>query len=686
MQVPAASSRRRTTGGGSPYQVFQNERLKTFKATASAADLTSAGTLTKEALERARKRCTEDWKAMPLEAKQPYKDLYNARLTQRRLEASQAATREAAAEQVANVALHPASHWGIGTQQSPVHPELFAAAIEGSGKLPSPGEVFNALEFAILELEPGDLLGATVQLEPCNLLGRNICQQHPRYQDIAKLHQVLKTFCDVLGKEAAGTGDILCLFEGTEPRPPTLDVCTRVCALLSHVSYSPKFQDWTMCDAADGSHLSAVELVFPVEVKLGAVALHHLPGVADGQVLHHKTSDDLSAYLDGIARRWRLRVCKYELLSPWRMKVVGVDEAIDLATSTSTRARSRAGLPQDLVEALALNDLGDPLCNNNMQAASAPRPRRSRQPTPRSGRQSALETAAGAPEDGGDHELFGGPGDDDEDEQPEAFEPPAPLENPPSFDGELLGLGEGLLIPEIDRSELMDGQAVAEPGRDPTSSPRAGGPADVDAWPDVVGMGAAHGAEIAAAVAELGGFVDLASELSGLIDEDDRREQAVAGEQHPPQPLQQDQPGPHGAASSSSSAALAPAAAAAALPPTPMEAPASEEVASSAGAAQPAAPVQSPGDPIVDGPPGWTMTPGGYVFCDAARLRGRITSWRHNVSVRCTLHGCSKAKRRTAVTDGQLAQWLAAGVVASAAAPETPADQLKKAHIQSFVL
>ena len=56
------------------------------------------------------------------------------------------------------------------------------------------------------------------------------------------------------------------------------------------------------------------------------------------------------------------------------------------------------------------------------------------------------------------------------------------------------------------------------------------------------------------------------------------------------------------------------------------------------------------------------MTAKGYVFCDQHRFRGRITSWGKNVSVKCAVHGCSKAKGRAKVTDGQLAEWLRRGV------------------------
>jgi hypothetical protein len=100
-------------------------------------------------------------------------------------------------------------------------------------------------------------------------------------------------------------------------------------------------------------------------------------------------------------------------------------------------------------------------------------------------------------------------------------------------------------------------------------------------------------------------------------------------------------------------------------------------------AAEPVPAVEEPPDPPL------RVAKDGYVFSNANRLVGRLTSWGKNVSMKCQAHGgsCSLAKGRHKVTDEALLAWLnrASEVVVPAganAAEERAAAVLHKAMFQ----
>lgn len=152
------------------------------------------------------------------------------------------------------------------------------------------------------------------------------------------------------------------------------------------------------------------------------------------------------------------------------------------------------------------------------------------------------------------------------------------------------------------------------------------------------------------AVDGIGEILDLAAELTGIADE------AEDGQGQPPS-----------APSAGSSGDPPPTAA---KPPPPPPAPQAEPSAC--------------GPPIPDGPPGWTMTPKGYVFDADARHMDRITAWGKNVSVKCALHNCSKAKGRHKISDGDLAKWLARGVAECGLGQGKTIEQLRCSHQAMF--
>lgn len=55
-----------------------------------------------------------------------------------------------------------------------------------------------------------------------------------------------------------------------------------------------------------------------------------------------------------------------------------------------------------------------------------------------------------------------------------------------------------------------------------------------------------------------------------------------------------------------------------------------------------------------------------------------------NVSVRCTLHGCSKVKGRAKVSNGQLATWLQRGVNECGVSEDAPVAKQKVRHTAMF--
>lgn len=306
--------------------MFLNQRLRVAKQAALPTDKTSTGSLTAAALKRARDACVAEWQLLTQEQKRPYKDLFEARLAERRRIATERL--ESGPGEGNAGPLCPSSHWGCGSGTAVVHPKLVREALAATGRLPPPAEVYNTTEFTITSPEESPMLGAGLQLEPCHLLGRPVCKTHPKHKHLSQIHNAMKVMTDRLGKDVVATGDVLCLFEGAHS-----DGAHEVFALLTRASYSPKFQDWTLCKPL-ATEVGRGALEFPVLVELDSRLLPALPGglATAATTLRTETSDYLALRLSEMALEWRLRVCRYGLLSPARMRVVGVDpgEAFDI--------------------------------------------------------------------------------------------------------------------------------------------------------------------------------------------------------------------------------------------------------------------------------------------------------------------------------------------------------------------
>lgn len=676
--------------GGSPYQLFQNDRLASAKRLAPRQDLTQRGSWTADALQRERSRCKEAWQALPIDQKRQYTILYEARLDERRrlanLAQQAAQAQDVAIADSAAAAPSARSHWHYGTDHFIVHPKFVQEALSRAKALPSPQEVHNPTEFAVQAPEPGPLLGGDIILDPCPLLGRNVCRNHPDHDAVTRLHLAMKTMIDRLGKATADSGEVLFLFEGTQLKPLAEGPgpAYRVFALLSQVTWSPRFCDWTLCVAEPVAATATADLQLPVLVDLETSPVQLAPIQVGGpQIgLRHETSDDLALHLSAMAWQWEIRICQYALVSPMRMKVTGFENnpvfcvKCDLQSRVARTPRPTAGLSKELAEALALNaelqgsaasggrgrGRGAAKATHRHGAAHAVQPL-----GPRSSAaelvavgSSRAETMEGA-DDLDKDDTFEGDGASSEDEGGVLVVGLAELlEGQPAIDEEMRSLTEGLLLPKVDRGALMAADLAAEDAWLP-DVPTSIGIADL-----VAGAGSASsGAQAPAAAASsldqalegLDSVVGMAVDLSCNAD------------------VQDGQPSTAAAASSSSAAEggaslASPPAALAAVPDDPQ-----------GPLAAPPPPKAQVGEPIADGPIGWAMTDRGYVFDADGRHRGRITMWGTSVSVKCTAHGCSKAKGRAKVTNGQLAHWLARG---DAAEGDT-AKERRRCHELSFL-
>lgn len=236
--------------GGSPYQLFQNERLRMAKRLAVATDLTDAGSMKPEALQRAREAAKEDWRNMAQQQRQEYQTLYNERLVERRALAEAAAAKSDGPSGI--VQDYAPSHWGSGTQRHILNPRFVQLALAAEKRMPSKVEVYNTTEFSVEEPEPDQLPDGPRILEACQHRGRNVCPLHPDYKFITTMHNTMRHLCDKLGKAVVDTTDVLVLFEGDGTRSPGAGPVIRHFAVLTHVSFSPKFQEWTLCEPAGG--------------------------------------------------------------------------------------------------------------------------------------------------------------------------------------------------------------------------------------------------------------------------------------------------------------------------------------------------------------------------------------------------------------------------------------------------
>lgn len=490
-------------------------------------------------------------------------------------------------------------------------------------------------------------------------MGRNLCKLHPQWRQASALAETMKILCNRLGKAGANTGDVLVLFEGRNFDEPRLCVCGRVFCLLSRASWSPKFQDWTMCEPNTAQDMGGASVDFPLEVRLSLAPLKLRMPFADSAIgLHHETSDDLALNLISRARSWRLRVCKYDLLSAMAMRVTGLEPAaefdlqVGMRGARPDRAATGQRVDTNILAIQALCDLGDPLADAGREARCASVGRRG------AGTQSqGLQYRApghGASTAPGPDELLrphrqgrnrnmtsnNESGDDStEDEVCLA----SLLEQPLEMNQGLVDLADGLLIPEVEEHiDLLAPGCPIDCDEPPAPVFRTEEAAAGVAASSAQGTEAAGERDLPAAPADMGSAAEALVEFGHVVE--------LAASADGPQRFEAN---------------------ASAAPPPPQQPPVEEQ------------PPQYP--PIPDGPEGWTMSPHGYVF-GGGRYRGRITCFGSNVSVKCAAHGCGKLKGRKKITDGQLAQWLARGDEECQVDASATRDAMARRHVAMFPL
>lgn len=456
--------------------------------------------------------------------------------------------------------------------------------------------------------------------------------------------------------------------------------CPRFFALLSHTSFSPKFQDWTLRvpDMEDRAQECGQPLLnFPLVLCLQCVPLPiHIPGI-ENLSLRHETSDDLARLLSMQAQKWRLRVCTYVLLSPMKMQVTGFETApaFDIHCGGPRAARAAGGRKPDqellaqLDDMAALNDLQDPFSELPRGRRSSQAPRRERPPQ----RQATSSTSAAVPpaslvdepepETADDADIFGAEDGDNEDEEHSQAHL---LAAPPPVDDEPGRLSKDVLIEAVPQLDLMGDECAEEDVHlpPPFGLGEAGvGPTSVGATPASTSASSGGPTSDANAAHQVDMLAELLGEIVGMSEPGQERDAPVV---EPAMP-----------SASSSSASSIPG------PPSTANDQQPEE-ATAGGLAMPPPPPPPAalvGDAIPEAPEGWSMTVGGYVFFEQGRYRGRITAFRTNVSVKCATHGCSKMKGRSKVTDGQLCHWLKLGVDECAPSAEAPVKQQGAKHV-----
>lgn len=306
------------------------------------------------------------------EERKGYRQLYDARLQERRRDVVVAAG--VASEGNDAMDADANTFWGMGSKSCAIHPTFMTEAFRAGYKLPPASEVVDQSEFAVLAPDTLDLCGHGIQLEPCCLVGHGICQQQASFREATRLHDKLRELCDAIGRPAAKSGDTLFLFEGDPDGATDPGQGQRLWffSLLSNISYNPKFQDWTHCRTADDSMIGAQVLQFPIEIDLEFAAM---PGALDeegplgGISLRHEGSGELSTRLVALSRSWRVRLCRYRLVSPVRMRVEAVEgpehpEACfgpKYGAPSMDRAREER-LSKEVSAAISLSRSGDPFC------------------------------------------------------------------------------------------------------------------------------------------------------------------------------------------------------------------------------------------------------------------------------------------------------------------------------------
>lgn len=582
--------------------IFQNQREAAAKRLAADAELTNRGSLRQDVRQRVQAECKAAWAAMSDEERGQFRELYKARLEERKQEAQRL---QRPAETAERLPLSLSSHWAFGSKCSTVHPKYIQEFFTAGGKLPSTQEVYDAGEFRVdpADTDPTPLLGQDVSINGCPMKGRNSCQNDGDQVVLRAITNGLSRLVEAAGRSFAKSGDLLLVAESLST--DASGATARLFALVTAPVFSPIFQDLTMCSPPAGVDVSSAELPFPFELDI-QVGASRLAGLANdlGTGFLHSTSDEFGKAMLARATAWQLCALDYEVLSGMKMRVTGASTRPDLRVACQGKAPA---IRQKRHAALSMLDSldrlqGDPLAPPRPGAqAGGPRRRKHAGSGRVSSAPSSMQPVARAdPSPEGQDDLAqpladASVVDDGPDGEEDLFGDFAILDAADShMDMELCALAAGI-VEDVGDLQRADEDDDAPDGSGPTTVAEGAGASSSSAPSTEEGLEIAG--VVASEVLQASGWADPEPVVAAPAAEPD-----VA-----PQPQR-----PDGA-------------------------------------------MDIPGAPA-----GWSKTPGGYVFDAAHRKVGRLTSWGSHVSMKCSFHSsCSLAKGRRAATDNQLMSWLA---------------------------
>lgn len=625
----------KTSGGGSPYQLFQNQRMSSAKQLAVPSQLTPRGAMTATFREQVIRESRAAWQALPADERALYKDMFNNRMRERREEAGQRQAQEAQQEASESESLSSLSAWGCGGNRTMVHPNFVRKAFEQGQGLPPLAEVFDDSEYLMTGMSEAGLLGQDVIIDACGVQGRNLCRLDGAIELVDKLAAVVSALTSRLGIAEAQAGDILLKFSVVAAAGPMGQArpSANFFALLSGCSFNPKFQDLTLCEGSvDGiwQEEVAAPIAYPLELRL---AISHtrliLPGRPVTECFKHTTSDEFFKRLALAAPCWQVAVVEYDMVAACRMRVMSAGERLRGSTLDHKGKRPKVRQDKLLIEALRMGGADDdPFAKGRVAGGTRAR-------SSGSGSASgATARSASIPEDV--DELPGATSIDDDDEVRRSL--PLSALTAPQLDSALVELTSGEFLPDDNDSAEEEELPL---GDEPLAAQVAGSGAPADqsssSGDGGIGMVAATaspppdvGASLAS-VAQVSAACSLACEVL---------EEAVSGMAAPQTDGDE---ASTGAEVASASAEPSAASSSSALPPPPVAEP-------------------SLGDHVPGGPAGWTMTAKRMVFSPERRFAGHLTGWGgKSMSMKCVAHDgkCNIAVNSQKFTVGQLVEWLA---------------------------
>lgn len=215
------------------------------------------------------------WQALPTDERELYNDMFRSRMAERRQEAAKRQAQDA--QEDAPEGLSSLAAWGCGGNWTMVHPSFVRKAFDQGQALLALSEVFDGSEYLVAGTCEGELLGDKVIIDACGVQGRNLCRFDGDILLVDNLAAIMSALTGRIGIAEAQAGDILLMFHAIVADTPGEQAQPLTClfALMSGCSFSPKFQDLTLCEAlADGDWREEVvgPIVFPLELR---VAISH---------------------------------------------------------------------------------------------------------------------------------------------------------------------------------------------------------------------------------------------------------------------------------------------------------------------------------------------------------------------------------------------------------------------------